>query len=312
MARVRNSLTDFTPLPINFNIIGDWSLVSVTDEASFISYLENILILQDVTVESFSLVGNDLKCYMSATATTSLEFVFDITDVLAIGDIQGITELSFEGNLITDFNPVVPLPSTLEILRLGNNQIVDFDPDIALPSSLKQLLLSSNQIVTFEPSVALSNSLEYLSLDANQIVTFAPNFALPSSLEELILGGNPLTTFNPSVALPNSLINLNLVNCAIVTFNPSLPLPSSLETLSLNGNDIVIFNPSLSLPISLTLINLSVNAMTTAGYTASETWANLQPAFTNSCDVAFQANVNSVSGTNLQAILLTKNCNVQI
>ena len=48
--------------------------------------------------------------------------------------------------------------------------------------------------------------------------------------------------------------------------------------------------------------------MTLADYTASEAWANAQPAFTNPCNVYFGNNIDSISGTNLEAILLTKNC----
>ena len=48
--------------------------------------------------------------------------------------------------------------------------------------------------------------------------------------------------------------------------------------------------------------------MTLAGYTASEAWANSQLAFTNPCNVRFSGNIDSITGTNLEAILLTKNC----
>jgi hypothetical protein len=83
-----------------------------------------------------------------------------------------------------------------------------------------------------------------------------------------------------------------------------------LKTLTLQGNKIVTFNPSLSLPTSLTTLQMRSNLMTTAGYTNSEAWANAQPSFTSTCNVDFRTNVNSVNGTNLRTILLTKNCNV--
>jgi hypothetical protein len=50
--------------------------------------------------------------------------------------------------------------------------------------------------------------------------------------------------------------------------------------------------------------------MTTAGYTASEPWANNQPSFTNNCNIRFNNNINSVTGTNLASILLTKNATI--
>ena len=83
---------------------------------------------------------------------------------------------------------------------------------------------------------------------------------------------------------------------------------NGLTTLVLSGNQIVTFNPTIALPSSLTNLNLNFNQMTLAGYTASEVWANAQPAFTNPCNVVFGGNIDSVSGTNLEAILITKNC----
>ena len=45
--------------------------------------------------------------------------------------------------------------------------------------------------------------------------------------------------------------------------------------------------------------------MTTAGYTASEPWANAMSIISNR-SVYFYSNINSVSGTNLQTILSAK------
>ena len=86
---------------------------------------------------------------------------------------------------------------------------------------------------------------------------------------------------------------------------------NGLTSLYLAANQIVTFNPSIPLPSSLTTLNLPGNQMTLAGYTASEVWANAQPAFTNPCSVNFGGNIDSISGTNLEAILLTKNCVIQ-
>ena len=83
---------------------------------------------------------------------------------------------------------------------------------------------------------------------------------------------------------------------------------NGLTTLHLNFNQIVTFNPTIPLPSSLTLLDLNFNQMTLAGYTASEVWANAQPAFTNPCNVYFQGNIDPLLGTNLEAILLTKKC----
>ena len=85
---------------------------------------------------------------------------------------------------------------------------------------------------------------------------------------------------------------------------------NGLTTLDLTFNQIVTFNPTIPLPSSLTHLDLNFNQMTLAGYTASEVWANAQPAFTNPCTVSFIGNIDSITGTNLEAILLTKNCTI--
>ena len=86
---------------------------------------------------------------------------------------------------------------------------------------------------------------------------------------------------------------------------------NNLTHLYLYDNQIATFNPTIALPSSLTYLYLNSNQMTLAGYTASEVWANAQPAFTNPCGVYFSANIDSITGTNLEAILLTKNCVIQ-
>ena len=126
---------------------------------------------------------------------------------------------------------------------------------------------------------------------------------------------NKLTFLNVGV---NSVISVNYISIVglvileldenqLTTFNPSIALPSSLTYLYLSENQLTTFNPSIALPSSLTYLNLARNQLTTASYTQMEQWANLQPAFTNPCSIYFDGNIDSVTGTNLETILLTKN-----
>ena len=100
------------------------------------------------------------------------------------------------------------------------------------------------------------------------------------------------------------LSDLGLVNA------DKIGVVNGLTNLYLYDNQIVTFNPPIPLPSNLTYLYLFNNQMTLAGYTASEAWANAQPAFTNPCYVFFIGNIDSITGTNLEAILLTKNCNI--
>jgi Leucine-rich repeat (LRR) protein len=282
--------------PFNFDITANWSLTTpaVVDEASFKSFLEsgedgdgNTNNLTDVVITDFLLVGNTLTCNLTANGSDFYLAYTEVSVVNSIGNIIGLQYLYLYGNLMVTFNPLIALPNSLESLRLEYNQILTFDPSIALPNSLLELSLNSNQIVTFDPSVTLPNSLENLNLEGNQIVTF-----------------------NPSIPLPNSLLELNLVGNNIVTFDPSIALPNSLTSLFLFYNQIVIFNPSIALPNSLLDLSLSDNQMTTAGYVASEPWANAMSVIPGRGEISLSNNVNSALVTNLRTILIAKGWNV--
>lgn len=128
--------------------------------------------------------------------------------------------------------------------------------------------------------------------------------------ENLALMENSISTFNPEVALHSNLKGLYLGENGITVFNPSIALPPLLEVLHINFNQLVFFNPSIPLPTSLTNLYLFKNQMTTAGYVTSEAWATAQPSFTSNCLIKFDDNTDSVTGTNLETILLTKNTTI--
>jgi hypothetical protein len=286
---VNNVLIPLSAEPeTNFDVTADWVDFGVTDQSVFESFL------------------------IGAGATSVNITYFDLTSgrLQAIIDVEGVVSLSLENIGITEVNKIGGFDSSLTEIYLDQNEIVNFNPSIPLPSSLQYLSIQQNQITTFNPSIALPSSLQNLDLDSNQITTFNPSIALPSGLQVLGLSGNQIVVFNPSIALPSTLEVLTLDSNQITTFNPSIALPSGLQVLGLSGNRIVVFNPSIVFPISLISLELDNNLMTTAGYSASEGWATIQPSFTNVCTVIFAGNANSVSGTNLETILLTKNTTI--
>ena len=243
----------------------------------------------DLTGCFLDLIGNDCATLINwgdGTIDSNLTHTYSISGDYVISVVcDDAFEIYVLGNTITEF--YYALPIGLQNLYLGDNQIVDFNPSIALPIGLQDLGLGNNHIVDFNPSIAL-----------------------PIGLQNLGLGDNQIVDFNPSIALPIGLQNLELSGNQIVDFNPSIALPIGLQILNLGSNQIVNFNPSIALPIGLQNLELSVNQMTIAGYTASETWANAQPSFTSSCNVYFTSNIDSVSGTNLETILISKNCTI--
>jgi Leucine-rich repeat (LRR) protein len=133
-----------------------------------------------------------------------------------------------------------------------------------------------------------------------------------NGLLSFLLKNNNIVTFNPNVPLPNSLTYLTIANNQIITFNPTLPLPVNLLYLSLNYNQIIVFNPTLPLPTSLQILGLSDNLMTTAGYTASEPWANGMHTAPSGGVIYLNGNPDSASGTNLETILTSKGWTVTV
>jgi len=299
--------------PYNFDITADWRLVGsgVTDQITFENWLTSIG-ATSIVVNYFNLTGNRLKADITVAGVVTLNLASkNVTLVEKIGGFNSsLKQIRLNNNQIVTFSPSIALPSSLTHLRLDSNQIVTFNPLVALPSGLLVILLNSNNIITFNPTIALPNSLTFLNLTNNNITTFNPTIALPSNLQTLNLDNNNIVTFNPSIALPNSVKYLYLINNQIITFNPTIALPTNLLELRLENNDIVTFNPSIILPTSLINLNLSSNQMTTAGFTSSEPWANAQTAFSSTCTTFFPGNPNLITGTNLETILLTKNCTI--
>jgi Leucine-rich repeat (LRR) protein len=109
----------------------------------------------------------------------------------------------------------------------------------------------------------------------------------------------------------SNLINLRLeYNDLTDEVVNDLVLPNSLEELSLSDNQIINFNPSIALPNSLQQLYLGGNQMTIAGYTSSEPWANAMTVIPDRGVIYFGGNVDSVSGTTLETILIAKGWNV--
>jgi hypothetical protein len=108
-----------------------------------------------------------------------------------------------------------------------------------------------------------------------------------TGLKRLNLRANQLTEFNPIPALSDSLLYLLIMDNQLTEFNPTLPLPDSLQQL-----------------------HLSNNQMTIAGYEASEPWANAMSVIPARGSIYIYNNIDSIIGTNLETILISKGWDV--
>jgi Leucine-rich repeat (LRR) protein len=178
-----------------------------------------------------------------------------------------------------------------EVSPMNDSSVIDSPNDLIGTTVQANQLYSLNE---YGPEGGYNN---IISVD---------NITLPNSLQQLSLSGNQIITFNPSIALPNSLQYLYLNENALTSFDPSIALPSSLFVLYLYNNQIVNFNPTIALPSGLQELGLGDNQMTTAGYTASEPWANSMSVIPSRGGIYMFNNIDSVAGTDLETILIAK------
>lgn len=259
---------------------------------SLFNSVSNIF-LNGNSVDNVILNGNDVW-------TSEIPLPFDVTANWSLTTPLVVDEDSFitflESNNLTN---VVITDFSLVDGRLTCNLIAN-GLDLSLDS------LEVTNVVAFGNIIGLEN----IYLTFNQLVTFNPTLTLPKTLLRLYLGVNQIVTFDPTISLPNSLIILDLGFNQIVTFDPTLPLPSSLQQLFLASNQLVNFNPSIALPDSISDFTLNNNQITTAGFTASEPWANAMSVIFGRGFIDLTGNVDTAGGTNLRTILLTKGWSV--
>ena len=274
----------FIPITISLADLGLTSFDEITKDIAA-NYVKTIVpSISEIELYQFEVVE-----FIEPT----IEYNFDVDS--SDWSLSGITDKA-------SFESVLGVTTTEFSISGGNiKAFIDNVVDNTLDISSKNI--TNVNFITID-------NLTYLYLINNQIVNFNTSIALPNNLEDLDLSHNQIVNFNPTVALPSGLININLRYNQIVNFNPTVALPSSLTYLSVTHNKIVNFNPTVALPSALTHLDLRNNKMTTSGYTASEVWANAQPSFINTCNIYFSDNINSITGTTLKTLLLTKNVNI--
>ena len=108
---------------------------------------------------------------------------------------------------------------------------------------------------------------------------------MPENTENLyFVNNNGISIFDTNL-LTNNLIGLYLNDCSLTSFTPNLP--QTIISIELDNN------------------NLNLES-----YNGMETWANNLNPRNNITTIRFVNNIDSVSGTNLRTILISKNFNV--
>lgn len=198
---------------VNFDMTAIWrySYPGVKDEATFRSFLESWVELTDVEISKFKMEGDRITCNLKATSIDGYLYFHNMhmTRLDKLGDITGATHLDLEYNILKEFDPVTPLPSSINSLYLNNNDLIKFDPTLPLPN-LWNLALQKNQLIEFNTTLPLPSNLIWVNLYCNQLRSFNPTHPLPGNLETMFLSFNKIDTFNPDHPLPLSLTTFSL------------------------------------------------------------------------------------------------------
>jgi hypothetical protein len=127
------------PISFNFDITGDWSVQSVTDQASFLSFLQ--VNNPTASVNMFNLVGNKLQANVTDTTFLTLK-------AMSLTSIDLIPEMAESLNTNSNMTLTVinaTLPSTMTSLSIQNNQLTDFP---TIPPSVTNINVAGNSLTT--------------------------------------------------------------------------------------------------------------------------------------------------------------------
>jgi hypothetical protein len=201
-------LTSNPPPETNFDVeADDWANGGITNEASFISFLEGQG-ATNIVVTEFSLVDGRLQCNLSFDGTTEFELSgLGITKINNVSSLINLTYLYLNGNQISTIENLSTLINLID-LNLSNNQITAID-NLSTLINLTYLDLSYNQISKIENLSTLVN-LTVLYLSDNQISKIE-NLSTLINLTSLDLRGNQINKFDENVLLSTNLVFFDLI-----------------------------------------------------------------------------------------------------
>ena len=168
----------FTGISVtNFTFIDGRISCNLTATSNGTFYLNslgitNVLSLGNTTYTGLQLYGNNLSEFNVELSSSCISLDLSSNEIINFDPVitlPNLNDINLRNNLITEFNPSLPLPSTLTQLNLDNNLITEFDPDLPLPSSLGVLSIGSNNLTFFNPSQEWPNSVTTINLRENFI-----------------------------------------------------------------------------------------------------------------------------------------------
>jgi len=121
-------------------------------------------------IEEFSLIDGRIRCIITG-GSNQYNFVNKNITEVNIMSVPGALRLFLNVNLLTNFNPIKPLPDTLTDLWIRDNQLSSFNLDFNLPPNLAIINLINNLFTSFDSNIVLPSTMTNLFLNLNQITT---------------------------------------------------------------------------------------------------------------------------------------------
>lgn len=131
--------------------------------------------------------------------------------------------------------------------------------------------------------------------------------AVQNDFTNIIIADFVMVGNNIKCNLTADAFTFTLIQCDVTNIN-KIGNINGLQQINIGFNPNINISNSLIFPSSLIGIELNNNLFDNSKYVGLEAWANAQPAFTSTCTIFFAGNTNSISGTNLETILISKNC----
>lgn len=153
-----------------------------------------------------------------------------IFDISPLAELENLSHVQLEHQLITDVSPLSALPKLRE-LKLTDNKISDISP-LNYAASLEVLVIDEN-VLTTVPYLGMLSKLHTLSLDDNRIEDISELSSL-TSLSTLSLNTNKIIDLSPLAQL-NDVSSLQLDSNKFLELWPLLEM-AGLEQLSLKNN----------------------------------------------------------------------------
>jgi hypothetical protein len=269
---VRDVTVATPPLPtFNFEMDALLAQENISDITTFILWLNSVGV-NNVVVNDLVITGNNLKANIS-------------------GDSVGIRLTNVAG---------------------GNENVVYRIKDLSGINFNVNSFLSFNNSSTLEFDIkGISNNVDWIYINSEQLTDFNPTELLPTNLRVIGINTASISELNYDFSYLTNLVDLYFDSFQFVNF---YFLADGVTKVELYPQPLpLLFNqigPNFNTPPNISILSFQNCPFTNATFTQLEPWANGLPVFVTPTNFNFIGTIDTIVGTPLHAILLSKNINI--